>query len=606
MCGIVGQWNNKQAVDRASFQSMVDALSQRGPDSSDAIYFDDAHTALGHTRLSIIDLSELGKQPMCNEDETLWLSFNGEIYNYQALRKELIQHGHTFKSESDSEVLLHGFEQWNKGLLSKIRGIFAFAIYDTKSRFFFLARDQAGIKPLYYYTSTQTFVFGSEPKAILPAEHVTKQINRQGLSLYLAYGNLPGEHSIFEGMKKVLPGHYLVYGDGKVQENAPYWQLTYNPVIRNEEEAIEAVRDALTEAIRIQCASDVPIASLLSGGVDSTIVTGELQRFLPYSLNTFNIGFNVATKDESGYAALVAQAFGTMHKSRQLSSDKAFEDWHELIQIFDEPFLASSLFPYLALSKLTRENGFKVAMGGDGADELFAGYKWYDHFNKSYQIPFYKSIIQKLKGTFAPFANAYQRFSKYNGYFFEEAQQSLFPELSAETLYEPVRRNFNQQYPAVLAGQIMDYHVFLPDHCLTKVDRISMSQGLEVRVPFLDQKLVELIFQIDHTLMYKGEERKWLLKKAMAVDLPENMDHKRKKGFSSPIDTWWNKGVSNEGRHLLNNGSFLTDANVPKDAMLSLYENSTADGQLVLLGLEQWHRYWVEGDKNPAVTTAFI
>lgn len=600
MCGIVGQWNKSSPVMPSNFEVMVDTLENRGPDGKKACYFDAEHIALGHTRLSIIDLSPNGAQPICNEDERLWLTFNGEIYNHKELRRELIRLGHCFKSTSDSEVIIHGYEAWGQKVLEKLRGIFAFAIYNSRDQTLFLARDHAGVKPLYYYHSKETFVFASEPKAILKASKVSKNISQRGLALYLAYGNLPGEHSIFEDIHKVLPGHSLTFQKGEIKQYEAFWRLQYDPIIKKEKEAIELVHEAIVEAIRMQCESDVPIASLLSGGIDSTIVTSELQSYLPYKLNTFNIGFDIKRSDESEFAKETAKFFKTEHHTQQLTLKDALSGWSSLIATFDEPFLATSLFPYLSLAKLVRKRGFKVAMGGDGADELFAGYKWYDAFYKAYDQTTVKKWARKLKGTYEPFSTGINRFSKYNGYFFEEEQKKILKNVAShEALITPLKQHFNLNLPPVLAAQFMDFHVFMPDHCLTKVDRVGMSQGLEIRVPFLDQSLLKLLFQIDHDIMYKGKERKWLLKAAMKNAIPLGIDHRRKKGFSSPVDDWINATFSGDSRDIISSGSFITSGLVIPDGLLEVYDQSTADGKLLLLGLEMWHRYWIEGEMKP-------
>jgi asparagine synthase (glutamine-hydrolysing) len=601
MCGILGQLNRGRAVNKDSFTCMLDSLSKRGPDAWGINSFNSDTVYLGHRRLSIIDLSDQGVQPMTNEDGTIWLTFNGEIYNYRPLKKELIDLGHVFKSNTDSEVIIHSFEEWGEGCVKKFRGVFSFGIYDMKSNSLFLARDHVGVKPLYYFNNNETFIFSSEPKAILGWAGFKREIDRSALSLYLSYGNLPGEYSIYNGIKKLLPGHSMLIVNGKIERITQYWKLNYQPQIFNEKEALSLLTAKLEECIELQTVSDVPVGILLSGGIDSTIITSYLIGVLPYTPSTFNIGFDATESDESQFAQLIAKTYNTNHYHEEINSSLAFSQLDELVEIFDEPFHMNGLFPYLALSKLVKKQGYKVVMGGDGADEIFAGYLWYDRFRDYSRKTFKNKIKERLGLTTYLSDKDLQQYATYNGFLFEVLQKELTGSFSSSNVYSVLAKHWYSEYESTLAGQFLDFNCFMPDHCLTKVDRVSMAQGVEVRVPFLDIELIDLVFKIDHKINYKYNHRKWLLKKSMENYLPDAMDKTRKKGFSSPLQKWlYSGGLSVAGCELLNDGSLVQRGVIDRDKLIANYLRLDASKQLLLIGLELWSRRWMENEKNPA------
>jgi asparagine synthase (glutamine-hydrolysing) len=596
MCGILGQINKNTLIQREVFGIMLDQLEMRGPDGFGIEILNNGKVFLGHRRLSIIDLSDNAKQPLCNENGTIWLIFNGEIYNYKALRQELQKLGHHFKTDSDSEVIIHGFETWGKQVVHKLRGIFAFGIYNALNQELFLARDHAGVKPLYFLHTKDTLIFASEPKAILKSDLYKKEIDTESFQLYLKYGNVPSDYSIYKGIKKLKPGHSLSYNLSGKLDIEKYWYLTYNPTIFNIKDAEVLLYNKIKEAIDIQTASDVSIGSLLSGGVDSTIVTGILNKSLDYKLNTFSIGFDDTISDESAFASLVAKHYDTQHHTQQMNVNLAFEGINQLANIFDEPFHFNGLIPYLFLSQNVAKHNFKVVMGGDGADELFAGYKWYDQFNDWHKNQPKQIWIQRFLGDVnknSQRRNAMNQYSNYNGHLSESQIKHIVNDYNDELSDSIINAHYCSELHPVLAAQLVDFNCFMPDHCLMKVDKTSMSQGVEVRVPFLDIELIKMVFEIDNRLIYNKGERKSLLKLSMKEFIPSEMDSRRKKGFSSPLSKWLNEGISEKGIKLLKNGYLFSDNLLDADSTIKAYNQLSSGNQLLLIGLEMWGRKWM-------------
>lgn len=605
MCGIVGVKKETGRVDSSIFDSMVDSLSSRGPDGRGVRLLDEGRLCLGHRRLSIIDLSETGSQPMSNEDNSIWLTFNGEIYNYRQLRRELECCGHVFHSQSDTETIIHAYEEWGTACVGHLRGIFAFAIYDCRQNSLFLARDHVGVKPLYYYNDQDSFVFASQPRAILASEKFRTRVDHNAFSLFLAYGNVPGDVSIYEGVRKLLPGHWLLLKDSNL-EIKQYWSLTYAPTIFDPSEAENLVRTQVEESVRLQTVSDVPIGTLLSGGVDSTIITSILANDFGSDLSSYTIGFDEKESDEREYANFAAQNLHTNHHEQVLSYADACMLLPDIIEAYDEPFHLNALFPFFALSRLVESSGGKVVLGGDGADELFVGYLWYELFNDSQTPKGRLSFLNKLSSAFGlnsikSEAEPVKTFFHYNGFLDRDAQKNILGKTVTglnKDIYGPLKRHWKPELPPVLSGQLLDFNCFQVDHCLTKVDRASMACGVEVRVPFLDIELIELVFSIDHEISFKAGERKALLKGAMRNELPKGMNAGRKKGFSSPLNVWLENGIAKAGESLILEGSLCSRGLLNGDGIKKRYPTMSVGNKLLLISAELWALHWLEGDKT--------
>ena len=605
MCGIVGYLHQKKTIAHDVFDRMVSTLSQRGPDGQGTVFLEGERVALGHRRLSIIDLSDAGEQPMTNEDGSVWLTFNGEIYNYQSLRRRLEQRGHVFQSDSDSETLIHAYEEWREECIRHLQGIFAFGLFDCRNNILLLARDHFGVKPLYYFSNGERFIFASQPKAILAADDFQAEIDRKAFSLYLGYGNVPSEFSIYKGIKKLLPGHLMILRDGRQTVNK-YWTLEYRPVINDLATAEEVVQEKVRKSILSQTVSDVPVGTLLSGGVDSTIVTSLLAAQYGPNLSTFSIGFREEVSDERQYARIVAEMFQTSHHEYLLTYEEACRTIPSIIEAYDEPFHLNGLFPYYALSRFVKSNDIKVVLGGDGADEIFAGYLWYEQFMhdcqpKTRHAGLFEYIVSFISASNLERTDSARLFFGYNGFLTPPEQEKILgPEFDNADfehsgLYQVLEKYWKPDFNPVLGAQILDINVFLADHCLPKVDRASMACGVEVRVPFLDVELAETIFSINHGLVFQRQERKSLLKRAMHKSFPDGMNVNRKKGFSSPMGQWLLNGLASAGYSLVLNGGLCQSGLLNTPYLSDHFLSMDVGKQLLLISAELWFQRWING-----------
>ncbi|MDA1013814.1 MAG: asparagine synthase (glutamine-hydrolyzing) [Planctomycetota bacterium] len=590
MCGILGTIDSRQPIGRDAFQSMLHTLHSRGPDGEGIEQRDGGHVQLGHRRLSIIDLSDAGKQPMPNEDHTVWLVFNGEIYNFQELRQWLASAGHRFRSQTDSEVIVHAYEEWGDDCVHELRGIFAFAIWDERRRRLFLARDQIGVKPLYYWQHDAGFVFASQPRAIVEHPRFTRSLNENALAEYLAYGYVPHDGCIFSGMSKLPAGQSLVYENGR-STVAEYWRLDYKPSLTDRHDAESAVRTAIEEAVELQMVSDVPIGVFLSGGVDSSTVTGLVTARSAMQIPSFTIGFDRPEKDEREYAALAAKALGTKPHVREMGLDDAFEYLQLVVNTYDEPFYDGSALPSLMVAQLAHANRIKVVLAGDGADELFAGYLRYDAFHNPGRTARLKRWLFRESTE-----SALERYFGLIGFLDRDAIELLVGTAGFDHL-GPLRGFWNPDVPSVTAAQLLDMKTYLIDDILTKVDRASMASSVEARVPLLDHKLVETAFTIDHSLIYEGSERKSLMKRAVRNWVPPEILTTRKKGFSVPTKHWMERRLYTMARSLLRDGSLVSRGIFRPLGIERLMKSEHPHHTWLVLIAELWSRRWLENEK---------
>jgi asparagine synthase (glutamine-hydrolysing) len=587
MCGIVGQIETEGSVDAGAFARMLATLAARGPDGEGTRLLRGGRVALGHRRLAILDLSANGAQPMANEDETVWLTFNGEIYNFRELRKELEAEGHRFRSTSDSEVILHAYEEWGDSCVERLRGIFAFAIWDDRRERLLLARDRLGVKPLYYWLHESGLVFASQPRAILAHPRFRREIDADAFAHYLALRYVPGDRAIFAGMHKLPAAHRIAF-DRKGLRRERYWQVRYAPVVRDGEEAVRLVRAKLDEAVRMQLVSDVPVGVFLSGGIDSSITAALATRALDRPLPSFTMGFDDARSDERRYARIASERIGTLPHEDVLTLESAIELLPEFAALHDEPFFDHSSLPTLAVSRLAQRHGVPVVLSGDGADELFAGYHWYDD---PAPIPFWRRIAARARGGREDPIAAHLRNMSPLG------DGSAARILRAGTPCDPLRvfRSFDDRSaPRVTRLQLVDLQTFLVDDILLKVDHASMACGVEVRVPFLDHELVETAFSIDSALLFAQGERKALLKRAASSWLPAEILTPRKKGFSAPIDSWLRRELHAHAAQLLADGVLVSRGVLARDAVQGVLMGSHAAETWLLFAAELWAREWLE------------
>jgi asparagine synthase (glutamine-hydrolysing) len=555
MCGICGfNWRDEALVTR-----MNDQLVHRGPDQSGVHC--DASVSLGHRRLSIIDLSERARQPMTNEDRSIWLDFNGEIYNFQELRQQLIAKGHRFVSNADSEVIIHAYEEYGIDAISKLRGMFAFAIWDAKKKLIFLARDRIGIKPLYYYCKDGKLVFASEIKAILQHPTISREVNLQALYDYIGFEFVPAPETMFRNINKLQTGHYLLFKDGSA-DTKQYWDLSFKPAAISYDEAVAEERRLLDEAVKSHLVSDVPLGVFLSGGLDSSALVAFMRRHISGQLRTFTIGYKDKTFSELDYAQIVADRFGTDHHVLMIDDlkpeyvEKAL--WH-----LDEPMTDLSAVPLLLVCEQAKKY-VTVCLSGEGGDESYAGY---DRFKASKLNGFYNFIPRMIRtGVISKLVDALPDQRQKKGainmlkrfvegsdlpqdgmhlrwqYFSDSRQDNL--------LFKPAFRNSVSLDPFRLVRQCMakcdatdrvnreiylDMRFMMTDSVLMKVDKMSMASSLEIRVPLLDHVLVEFIASLPGDWKLKGLETKHILRSGLEHVLPEAIVNRGKQGYSLPV-----------------------------------------------------------------------
>jgi len=565
MCGICGIYNFKteEPVSPCLLKDMTDTLIHRGPD--DEGFYISGPLGLGHRRLSIIDL-EGGHQPIANEDQTVWVVFNGEIYNFVQLQDDLVKKGHIFKTRSDTEVLVHLYEEYGEGCFQYLRGMFAMAIWDERRRKLLLARDRVGKKPLFYFYDGSRLIFASEIKAILKVPDVPRELDLEALSDYLSLAYIPAPKSIFKQIRKLHPGRYLVVSKASVRE-AEYWDLSFaSPRELTEEQWCQRFLETYREAVRLRLVSDVPLGAFLSGGVDSSSVVALMNELTEGPVITSSIGFDKEEFNELGYARLVASAFKTDHHEEIVRPD-AVGIIDKLIWHYDEPFADSSAIPTYYVSKTARERVI-VALSGDGGDENFAGYRSYyldkreNRLRRVLPAPLRRRIFGTLAAVY-PEADRPSRIfkgkptlerlagSQIEGYF--QRVSGIRPALKKKLLHPDARKGLadydtleifrhyfdkaNTEDP-VSRSQYVSIKTFLVDDILVKVDRASMAHSLEVRAPLLDHKLVELIASMPSSLKLRGKTGKYLFKKAFQGILPEEILNRKKMGFSVPLAHW--------------------------------------------------------------------
>lgn len=613
MCGIVGlAGRERQGADILSDQ--CGALHHRGPDASGEWRSSDRRIALGHRRLSIIDLSALGNQPMADRSGGLEVVLNGELYNYRELRKTLEDHGHRFRSASDTEVLLEAYRAWGTGCLDRINGMFAFALYDLGARKLFLARDRAGEKPLFYYRSNGRLAFASELKALLLDPALARELDPEALDHYLAYGYVPGELCLVKSLRKLPPAHALTYDvDSDALNVWRYWALP-EPAGRGEadpETLVDELDGLLADAVRMQLVADVPVGVLLSGGVDSSLITAMAARVSSSPVRTFTISLpGHGSYDEGPYAKLVASHFGTRHT--ELVAEPATVDLlPELARQYDEPVGDSSMVPTYLVSRLIRES-CTVALGGDAGDELFGGYMHHSRVQAQLRWRrFLPSLVKTVTGHASGLIPTGVRGRTYLRSLALADEDSwigaslLFDRTTRRRL-APATRSLAGSPPEAYrlkAGSIgktalqrmtsADFLTYLPEDILVKVDRASMLASLEVRAPFLDYRVVEFAFgKVPDELRATASERKILLKRLAVRLLPPALDVNRKQGFSIPLDTWF-KGPW--GNYLAETLRSAPDSLYDAKAVSALLRNQTRgfqNGQRIfnLAILELWRR----------------
>ncbi|MGD8648578.1 MAG: asparagine synthase (glutamine-hydrolyzing) [Desulfobacterales bacterium] len=583
MCGIVGfRSRDNFKFLREKLPEACETLAHRGPDDSGLFIDEHAGVGLAHRRLSIIDLSSAGHQPMKSDDGKVLISYNGEIYNFKEIGKLLERFGHTFNSTTDTEVVLKAYLQWGMECLEKFIGMFAFAIWDGRHQVLVLARDRLGIKPLYYHFSENhhTLLFASELKALMTFGGITKTIDLDSIPLFLHYQYIPAPGTIFKNTYKLLPGHFLMY-DGENAKTKEYWRIP-DPSItesgsgNDEEEYLQRLDDLLTNAVSDRLISDVPLGALLSGGIDSSMVVALMQKVSSTPSRTFSIGFKEQGYNEAPWAARVAAHLNTDHTELYVSAKDALDVIFRLADVYDEPFADSSAIPTYLVSHLTRQK-VTVALSGDGGDEQFCGYVRY-WTTKSMAAGFHrfplplKKALAKILG-FIPSSWVENCYLPLHNFLPQRLRMANFPDkwqkllkLMEQTRISELYRmticlwsesevssitgralqnsKFDEifretaDWPLLSRLMTVDQKTYLPDGMLTKVDRASMATSLEIRVPLLDHRVVEFTANLPEHFKYRNGTGKYLLKKLLARYLPVKLFERPKMGFGVPIDHW--------------------------------------------------------------------
>jgi asparagine synthase (glutamine-hydrolysing) len=658
MCGIVGIVEfSGQPTDAHILLKMRDRMEHRGPDDYGAVLIDakrrdftarrpgngflqfrdedelktqacalDFSIGLAHRRLSIVDLSESGRQPMCNEDGSIWITYNGEVYNFNEIRKALQTAGHSFHSKTDTEVIIHAYEQWGMDCLQRFIGMFAFGIWDCRREELILARDRIGVKPLYYCIVGTKLLFASEIKAILEHPEVNRGTNQEALYHYLSFHCVPAPMTLFTGILKLEAGHYLISKNAGDIRIVPYWNMfrlrNDQSLNRPEKEVCEEILYLFRDATRLRMISDVPFGAFLSGGIDSTLNVAVMSQLLSTPVNTFSVGFKDSPEfDELHWARMVAREFGTNHHEMTLSAEDTLAFLVDMVYYQDEPIADPVCVPVYFVSKLAKGSGVTVCQVGEGSDELFCGYPSWLEALKDYpslRSPFVR--LQKLPMLFAahcisrifdrawgtyglclPYWNRGEVFWGGAVYYRDEEKRALLSSAlhknvteSTRGLIARYRRHFNEvcYKPDDLAWlTYVDLCIRLPELLLMRLDKMNMAASLEGRVPFLDHRLVELILSLPQSQKVNGNETKHLLKRAIRGIVPDAIIDRPKMGFQLPISKWYQSHLHDRFMELFNDFSKNT-AYFSPNAIRRF--NSKRGVPWIIMNFVLWHRMWIE------------
>ncbi len=583
MCGIAGVLNYTEDPEKL-ISAMIAAIQYRGPD--EAGIFVDPSIALGHCRLSIVGLDD-GSQPISNEDGTLWVVYNGEVFNYPELKADLQKKGHLFATHTDTEVLVHLYEEYGKEFLSLLNGQFAFAIWDTVRKELFLARDRVGIRPLFYYQSAQKLIFASEIKAIFTDPSVPREIDPQALQQIFTYWTTLTPRTTFKNIFELPPGHFQIVKNGKIIEQSPFWSI---PCYSDEncfsgtlDEAVEETRTLLNDAIRIRLRADVPVGAYLSGGLDSSIITSLISRNFNNKLRTFSIGFQEADFDETPYQRSLVDYFGTDHTELLISNQDIKDNLPRVIWHSEKPLLRTAPVPMFLLAKLVRDNNFKVVLTGEGADEVFGGYDIFKeakirHFwNKFPESTSRPRLLEKLHPyIFKDPARSRMILQKFYGVSNADLNDPCFShkirwdntrknmmffsddvmsELSGYSPEGELQKRFPAHFSsrdALAKAQFLEMDIFMSNYLLSSQgDRVAMGNSVELRVPFLDYRVLDFAMKLPSKWKIRGLNEKYILKKAFADIMPEQIINRQKQPYRAPIRELFFSGKSDYTEELL-------------------------------------------------------
>jgi len=628
MCGIVGIKTRTDYPNVGEIIRMRDILSYRGPDDCGHKVFEQDRVALGHRRLSILDISPAGAQPMSDPSGKLWIVHNGEVYNYVELRTQLASHGYKFQTGTDTEVILAAYDFWGAECVERFNGMFAFALWDNRQKQLLLARDRLGIKPLYYFWDGDRFLFASEIKAILAVLRETPEVDVALIDQYMNFGYVPGAHTLFKGIMRLLPGHFLAIGEDDCRMRK-YWDFEFEPGNNDDgrkklSHYVEELQELFDDAVKLRLRSDVPLGIFLSGGLDSSAVVARLAAGGCERLKTFSVAYDFGNEfDETHYARLVSDRFRTDHHEFVVEPQEFRDIIPEFIWHMDEPVAEAAAISLYHIAKLAK-NHVTVVLSGEGSDELFAGYDFY----------YYMQMIEKYRGVTTtglrrnvarlwpraarlnkirkylnlstlPLAQRYRGISTYEEsgkralYNREFRQLTRSPHLEASEFLAGLFAHTDQN-DALSRMLYFDTKTWLVDDLLIKADRMTMANSLELRVPFLDHRVVEYAATLPSSCKMNGRTPKYILKKMLSDSLPPEIIHRKKMGFPTPLKRMFEKDLFGYARDILLSTSFTQRGYFNKRAvetLLDRHRQQTEDNHRLiwqLLVLEEWHRTFAD------------
>ncbi|HEX5470989.1 MAG TPA: asparagine synthase (glutamine-hydrolyzing) [Lacipirellulaceae bacterium] len=632
MCGICGKLNfdREKPVSNGLLKHMAGTIAHRGPD--DEGYYLSGPVGLGFRRLSIIDLAA-GHQPLSNEDGTVWIVFNGEIYNFEQLRGDLLARGHVFRTRTDTEVIVHLYEEFGPACVERLRGMFAFAIWDERSRSLMLARDRIGIKPIYYAIGSDSIVFGSEIKAILADADIAARVRPEIVDRFLTFFFVPGEDTLFENIFKLKPGSYMMVRDGNTEIHQ-YWDLVFNPTPRPDANAERELLEILDESVRLHMISDVPVGVLLSGGVDSTAILSFASGETDHKLGSFTLGFGSAEiPDERPYARIAAQRYGTDHHEMTISANDFRDFLPRYAWYMEEPVCEAPAIALYYVTRLARDF-VKVLISGEGGDEAFAGYQtyrgilWMERLKRAlgpakraayFAAGSANGILKSPRvAKYAPLLGQnfddyfYSRSSGPDTFFnkqFGALYSSEFANLGDKSFaIRPIREIMASCHGLGIVNRMLyaDTKTSLPDDLLLKADKMTMANSIELRVPFLDHKLLEFAASLEESQKVRGFTTKYIAKRALSSRIPEPILKRRKAGFPVPFNSWLRTDLKEFvhgvllDRTTIERGYFKTAA-IEKLLRANVESGSYAKEVLSLLTLELWHRAFMTSDATASL-----
>jgi asparagine synthase (glutamine-hydrolysing) len=631
VCGICGKliFDRQASISPSLLKGMADTISHRGPD--DEGYYVSGPVGLGFRRLSIIDLNT-GHQPLANEDGTVWIVFNGEIYNYQELRRQLQSKGHIFRTQTDTEVIVHLYEEFGAACVEKLRGMFAFAIWDERQEVLLLARDRVGIKPLYYRLTDESIIFGSEIKAVLADPEVQPEVSPGMIDRFLTFYYVPGEETLFRDIAKLPPASYMVIRGGKTQITQ-YWDLRFSTTARSIEDATQELLVLLQESVQLHMISDVPLGFLLSGGVDSTAMLGFAVGKTEHKISSYTIGFSdPGMTDERPYARLAAARYGSQHHEMTIGARDFADFLPQYIWHMEEPVCEPPAVALFYISRLAKEF-VKVLISGEGGDEAFAGYPNYrsmlwlerlksickplkvlfprilDVFNYFPASPRLKKYAQLLN---APFDSYYYSrtstpFSFFNSQMAELYSDDFMHSIDKQRSVNPVNRYLQNGAPGDTLSKMLyvDTKTWLPDDLLIKADRMTMANSIELRVPLLDHKILEFAASLQGNYKVHGFTTKYIAKKALSEQVPREILDRKKTGFPVPYDVWMRGELRGWLCGILLDRETSARGYFRKNTIEKLLTENASSGRnskelFSLAVLELWHRRFLGKERIPS------